>query len=86
MTNPAYVYQTSNPAVIIVVPTLAESDVFPAPMPTWLSATDFNLTSVANSRVMREMRDAAGDAGVKLKNTKTCAYVANCDKFDTLES
>lgn len=84
MTNPAYVYQTSNPAVVIVVPTLAESGVFPAPMPDWLSASDFNLTSVANSSVLREMREASSEAGVKLK-LKTCAYVANCDKFDALK-
>lgn len=81
---PAYVYQTNDSAIVIVVPTNSETDVYAAKTPRFLSASDFNLTSVANSKTLREMRDAAREAGVRLKGN-TCAHVADHSRINALE-
>ena len=80
-----YIYQTNNPQVVIVVPTLADFDPYAAETPSYLNASSFNLTSPASSTTLRQMRAAAADAGVRLHQPNKCAYVHNIERIPALE-
>jgi hypothetical protein len=80
-----YIYQTSDRNIVIVVPTLADFDPYAAPRPQWLNDSDFNLTSPALSKTLREMRVAAADAGVRLHKTNVCAFAHNIERIPAVE-
>lgn len=80
-----YIYQTSDRDIVIVVPTLADFDPYAAPRPSWLNDSDFNLTSPASSKTLREMRAVASDAGVKLHKTNVCAFARNIERIPAVE-
>lgn len=81
----AYVYRTSDPRICVVVPLDASIEVYAASMSSFLSASDFNLTSTASAKTRREMRAAASSAGVRLKKVKLCARVSDHSKIHAVE-
>jgi hypothetical protein len=50
-----------------------------------LNDSDFNLTSPALSKTLREMRVAAADAGVRLHKTNVCAFAHNIERIPAVE-